>query len=156
MSVVWATAAFAAFLVASVVLAVVDVRTRRLPDAIVLPGIALAVALLGAAALADHRPDRALGVVVAASALFAAHLALHVARPGAWGGGDVKLAGLIGAHLGWFGPEATLAGALSGVVLGGAAGLGALSVRGAGQVALGPCLLAGAWWAILAAVTGAW
>jgi leader peptidase (prepilin peptidase)/N-methyltransferase len=84
------------FVVVLVVLSFIDVRTRRLPNRIVLP--AAAVVLAAHVAIA---PDRALEWVVAALGAFALLLAAAFAYPGGLGMGDVKLALLLGAALGW-------------------------------------------------------
>ncbi|KOV84997.1 A24 family peptidase [Nocardia sp. NRRL S-836] len=112
-----------------VVLAAVDLRCQRLPDALTLP---LAVTLL---ALQFHR----LGAAVLTAAVFGgAHLAIRRWRPAAMGGGDVKLAFGLGAVL----PVSALlpAATLSGLVT-----LGVAAVRGARRVPHGPGLLAATW-----------
>jgi uncharacterized membrane protein (UPF0127 family)/Flp pilus assembly protein protease CpaA len=79
-----------------VVLSVMDIRTRRLPNRIVLPA-ALAV-------LAAHlviAPDRAFEWIAASLGAFAVLLAAALVYPGGLGMGDVKLALLLGAALGW-------------------------------------------------------
>ena len=79
-----------------VVLSVVDVRTRRLPNVIVLPAAALV--LVAHIALA---PDRAREWVLASLAAFGGLLLAHLASPAGLGMGDVKLGLLLGAALGW-------------------------------------------------------
>ncbi|MFN3948529.1 prepilin peptidase [Microbacterium sp.] len=147
-------AAFALFAVVSVVLAVADVRTHRVPDAVVLPAVAVGVALLAAAAGERGEPVRIAGVCLGAAGAFAACLVVHLARPSAFGGGDVKLAALVGAHLGWFGPDAVASGLALGFAAAGVAGLGVVAA-GARRVELpfAPFLLLGAWARV---VTGPW
>ncbi|WP_125132349.1 A24 family peptidase [Microbacterium sp. 10M-3C3] len=150
--------AYAAFAVQSAVLAVVDARTHRLPDRLVLPGYPVVGALLTAAALLAGTPARLIGVVVGALGLFAFFFALRMLRPGAMGGGDVKLAGVVGAHTGWFGLEAAVVGAASAFVLGGVAALVLLALRRARRsdaIPFGPFLLAGAWAGIAVGVAAA-
>jgi leader peptidase (prepilin peptidase) / N-methyltransferase len=151
---VFALIAYAGFAVLSVVLAVVDVRTHRLPDRLVLPAYPAAAVLLSAAALLAGEPGRLLATLGGAIVLFAFYLALGMLRPGAMGGGDVKLAGVTGAFLGFLGWETVFAGALAGFVLGGIFGLALLVLRRARRdtrIAFGPFLLAGAWWAVIVA-----
>lgn len=145
-----AVLAFAVFAVASAALAAIDARTRRLPDALVLPAAAIALVLLLLAAICRDDPARLAGALLGAGLLLAPALVVHAARPAAWGGGDVKLAGLVGLHLGWRGMDAVALGAAAGALLSGAAGAGALSVRRGGEIPLGPPLLAGCWWGLAA------
>ncbi|MFJ6652718.1 prepilin peptidase [Microbacterium sp. NPDC091313] len=150
-----AALAYAAFALQSTVLAVVDVRTHRLPDRWVLPGYVVAGVLLPASALAAATPLRILGVVGGAAALFAFFLLLRMLRAGAMGGGDVKLAGVAGAHLGFFGWDTVLFGAVGAFVLGGLYGVALLTLGRAERttaIPFGPFLLGGAWLAIAAAL----
>jgi leader peptidase (prepilin peptidase) / N-methyltransferase len=103
-------ALFSAVLVA---LAVIDARTRRLPNVIVLPSAA--VVLAAQIALA---PDRALEWLAAAFAAFLFLLVAHVAYPAGLGMGDVKLAFLLGAALGWAVAGALLIGLLTAALAG--------------------------------------
>jgi leader peptidase (prepilin peptidase)/N-methyltransferase len=146
-------AAFGGLAVLSVALAVVDLRTHRLPDRLVLPAYPAAVILLGGAALLRGEPLRLISVAGGALALFAFYLGLRMLRAGGMGGGDVKLAGLLGAYLGYLGWDAVLAGALAGFLFGGvfaAALLLTRRARAGTAVAFGPWMLLGAWAAILA------
>ncbi len=143
-------AAYALFAAVSVVLAVIDLRHHLLPDAVVLPATVSGVVLLSVAAACSGRPERATEVALGAIGAFGACLLLHLARPGAFGGGDVKLAGLVGAHLGWFGPEVVASGISLGFLCAGVAAVGMLAVRGRGaELPFGPFLLLGAWGQIL-------
>lgn len=140
--------AFAFFAVLSVVLSVVDARTHRLPDRLVLPAYPVAAVLLVTCALCTGTPDRLVWTLVGALGLFAFYLALRMLRPGAMGGGDVKLAGVTGAYLGFLGADLILIGAALGFVLGGVYGLVLIAARRASAstaIAFGPFLLAGAW-----------
>jgi len=150
--------AYGAFAVLSVVLTVIDLRTHRLPDRLVLPAYPAAAILLALAAFLRADPARLLSVAGGAIVLFAFYLLLRMLRPGAMGGGDVKLAGLIGAFLGYLGWDAVLGGAIAGFVFGGlvaAALLLARRARAANRLAFGPWMLLGAWAAILAAAASA-
>lgn len=143
--------ALTVFAVLGVVLAVIDARTHRLPDAVLVPGAGVVLVLLGGAAVAVGEPLRAIGVVGGAAGAFFACLGVHLARPAAFGGGDVKLAGLCGAVLGWIGPDAVASGIALGFVAGGVAASAALlaGMRGA-SIAFGPYLLVGTWGRLLA------
>jgi leader peptidase (prepilin peptidase)/N-methyltransferase len=88
----------------AVLLAVVDARHARLPDALTFPAYpALAAATVVAAALGDDWtiPVRAL---VGGAVFLGLHLLVHLARPASLGAGDVKLSGSVGLTLaaaGW-------------------------------------------------------
>lgn len=136
----------------SIALALIDLDTRRLPNVLVLPMYVVgAVLFTGAAAVSgqwQHLASAGVGLV----GLGLCYLLLAVARPGAMGMGDVKLAGALGLFLGWLGPDTLAVGAIAGFLLGGGAGV-VLLLRGAGRMsslAFGPWLLAGAWVGILA------
>ena len=87
-------------------LAAIDLRTRRLPNLLVYPGV---VAALAAGPVLPS--DGYLNAVAGAAASFALFATIYfVAAPGVLGGGDVKLAPVIGAALGL--PETLYAFAL--------------------------------------------
>jgi leader peptidase (prepilin peptidase)/N-methyltransferase len=79
-------------------LSIYDIRERRLPNWLTLPGAAVIVA---AAALHGRGASAALGAVV----LFALYSVVHLTSPAAMGAGDVKLAIGIGALTGAFGGD---------------------------------------------------
>jgi leader peptidase (prepilin peptidase)/N-methyltransferase len=101
---------FAAVLV---VLSVIDARTRRLPNVIVLP--AFVIVLAGQIALS---PDRALEWILASLTAFGFLLVAHLAYPAGLGMGDVKLALLLGAALGWAVLGALMIGLLAAAIVG--------------------------------------
>src|SRR5690606_5209200 len=93
------TAALVLFTLWCAVLAAVDLRVRRLPNALTGAG---ALAVFGYA-LAIGRPWPA---VVGALLLASPYLALHLAAPAACGAGDAKLAVAVGAAAGLGGAQA--------------------------------------------------
>lgn len=134
--VLWAVAAVvdarpASYVVAwfGVVLAAIDLRHHRLPDALTLP-------LYPVLAVAEfHR----LGAAALTALVFGgAHLAVRRWRPGLMGGGDVKLAGSLGAVL----PLPML---LPAAMLSSAVTLAIAAVRRTRRVPHGPGLLAATW-----------
>jgi leader peptidase (prepilin peptidase) / N-methyltransferase len=130
----------------------VDVRQRRLPDALTLPALPLAVLLL-----VPLGPDAVLRGLVGAATAFAAHAAVHLVAPTALGAGDAKLAAPLGAVLAAASWEALALGALVATLLSGALAAGVLLCRGSRQAALphGPSMLVAGWLVATAAGCGA-
>ncbi len=143
----WDLPAFLVLAVAGVLLAVVDLRHRLLPDRVVLPSIALVAALLALAAAADGAWPDLLRALLGAAALFAGFLVLALVAPGQLGMGDVKLAALIGLPLGWLGWPAVLLGALAAFLVQAVAALALLAARRVtlrSSLPFGPAMLLGA------------
>jgi len=151
----WAVPAYLYLAAISVALALIDLDTHRLPNAIVLPGYVVAPVLL---ALASWNPGGAsdwgaLGrAAIAAAALYVFYFVLAL-YPRGMGFGDVKLAGVLGFFLGWIGWGAVVVGAFGAFVLGGVFGIVLLVVGRAGRksgIPFGPWMLGGAWIGIVA------
>lgn len=145
--------AFWWFAGSSVALTLIDLDTKRLPDVIVLPGYAVGVSLLTLACLLGADWWALLRAGMGAAILFGLYALLWLIRPGAMGMGDVKLAGLVGLHLGWLGWAAVAVGAIAAFILGGLYGAGLLATRRAGRrtaLAFGPWMVVGAWTGALA------
>ena len=132
----------------------VDVVHRRVPDALTLPAVPLALLLL-----APLGPGAAVRGAAGAAVALVAYGVVHLAAPAALGGGDVKLAAPLGAVLAaasW--PALLLAAALAAVLSGGLAAV-LVSTRPRGRrrgTALphGPSMLLAAW-LVTAAAAGA-
>ncbi len=140
--------AYLSFAAVSVVLALIDLDVRRLPNAIVLPSYAVSLILLTLACLLGADWSALLRAVIAAIVLFGFYALLRAIRPDGMGGGDVKLAGLIGILLGWLGWGSVVVGAFAAFLLGGVFGAALLIARRAGRrtaIPFGPWMLAGAW-----------
>lgn len=143
--------AYTYFAAVSIALALIDLDVHRLPNAIVVPSYLVAAGLLGAAAVLSGDVAALARAAVGFVALGAAYLGIALAKPGAMGFGDVKLAALTGLMLGWLGVPELLVGAFAGVFLGGVFAVGLLiagRARGT-AIAFGPWLLAGGWIGIL-------
>lgn len=102
-----------------VTVAVVDLEERRVPNRLVLPG--LAVALVARTAL-DPSPRWVIGALLAGGTL----LALALIYPAGLGMGDVKLAAFLGAWLAWNGVLALVLASFASFV----PAVGILVVRG--------------------------
>lgn len=145
--------AFALLGVLGVALSAIDIAVNRLPDRLTLPAYPAMIALLGAAAVIGHDGGALLRALLGGAALAVGYLLLALLRPGQLGGGDVKLAGLIGLGLGWLGWPTVLAGAALGFVLSAIVSLALLAARRISlrsAICFGPFMLGGALLAILA------
>jgi leader peptidase (prepilin peptidase)/N-methyltransferase len=89
-----------------VAVSVIDLEERRVPNRIVLPG--LAAALVCRTAL-DPSPRWAVGALITGGVLFV----LAAIHPAGLGMGDVKLGAFLGAWLGWNGMLALVVGSLA-------------------------------------------
>ncbi|WP_261166356.1 prepilin peptidase [Microbacterium sp. Marseille-Q6965] len=142
-------AAYVAFGAAGVALIRTDLAEHRLPNAIVLPATSIVGTLLVLAAVLSGRVEAAGGAAAGALLLGGFYAVLWAAgrRTGGMGGGDVKLALLVGLFLGWHGWGALAWGAAAAFVLGGAAAIALLAAGRADArtpIAFGPFMLLGA------------
>lgn len=136
-----------------VLLAVVDLRVRRLPDPLTLPLAGAALALLGLIALVPEHAGEWTTAVLGALALGAGYCVLFLINPAGMGFGDVKLALSAGAVLGWYGWPTVMLGTFAGFLLGALYGGALVVARRAGRrtaIAFGPFLIAGAFLGVLA------
>ena len=150
-----ATAALAWAAGAFVVLGAVDLASHRLPDRITFPAavVCLVAFLVDAAVLGSW--GALLRALAAGAAAFAVAYAAAAVSPEGLGFGDVKLLGLLGLVLGWFGWDVLLAGVFFGLLTGAVVALALLATRRAGwrtRVPFGPPLMMGA---VLALALGA-
>lgn len=134
------------FVVWCVWLSVYDVRERRLPNWLTVPGAALV--LVAAAAVGQFSVALMGGMV-----LFVPYLLVHLITPRALGGGDVKLAFGLGAATALAGASAWVLAALLAPVLTALVGLVALAMRRSSVVAHGPGMCAAS---VLAVVGAGW
>lgn len=137
-------------LVWGITLAVVDLEVRRLPDRLVLPAYPLAAVLLTVGAVVTGDVPALARAAAAAGAAVAIFLLLVLLSPGAQGLGlgDVKLAGVLGGLLGWFGWYPAVLGLALGFVLGGLVALVLLvlrRVRRGSTIPFGPAMILGAY-----------
>lgn len=136
----------------SVVLAAIDLRHHRLPDALTLPSYPIVAALLGVAALGRGDGGAYVRALLGMVALFGLYVLMHVIYPAGMGLGDVKLAGLLGLGLGWLGWDVLAVGTALGFLAGGVVGIGLLLTGRASRtsaIPYGPLMLVGAVAAIL-------
>jgi leader peptidase (prepilin peptidase)/N-methyltransferase len=138
----------------SIALSMIDIDVHRLPNVIVLPSYPVSAALLTLAALADGEPGRLVRAAICGFGLYAFYFVLMVVYPAGMGFGDVKLAGVLGLYLGWFGWQYATVGAFFGFLVGGVYGLVLMLLGRAGrksQIPFGPFMIIGAWLSLLVA-----
>ncbi|MFD5007067.1 prepilin peptidase [Streptomyces mutabilis] len=138
---------------AGVLLAVVDLRVRRLPDPLTLPLAGAALALLGVTALVPEHAGEWTTALLGALALGGGYGVLFLINPAGMGFGDVKLALTAGAVLGWYGWPTVMLGTFAGFLLGALYGGALVVARRAGRktaIPFGPFLIAGAFLGVLA------
>jgi len=124
----------------------VDIATHRLPDRIVLPTLGGALLLALADAVFAGGGARLPGALWGMLVLGGFYALLRALSREGMGGGDVKLAALIGLVLGWHGWQALLVGAASAFVLGAVHALWLIALRratGATHIAFGPWMIVG-------------
>lgn len=153
---------------ATVVVTVIDLDHFRIPDRVVFPALGVSSLVLAVIAVVGDVPRGFAGAVLGSAAYAGLFLVMFLASPAALGFGDVKLALLLGLHLGWVGGVSvddgdlvadgllealgfTFIGALVGCSLGVVVGLGYRMVRGRGAAfPFGPALGIGAVIAVVA------
>lgn len=132
----------------SVALALIDLDTHKLPNAIVLPGYVVGAILLGASSILSNDLESLGRAGIGMAAMFVGYLVMALAYPGGMGFGDVKLAGVLGLYLAWLGWGSLLVGAFAAFLFGGGFSVILLVLRRAklkSGIPFGPWMLVGAW-----------
>lgn len=128
-------------------LIVIDARTHRLPNRIVLPTLACLIVLAVTDAVATGQGAALVRALIGMVILGGFYAVLRGMSRAGMGGGDVKLAAVIGLVLGWHGWQSLAIGAASAFVLGALYALVLILLRranGATRIAFGPWMIAGA------------
>ncbi|MFG2085534.1 MULTISPECIES: prepilin peptidase [unclassified Spirillospora] len=135
----------------------IDVEVKRLPDRFTLPSYGIAAALLAAAApFTDDGLRHFQHALIGMALLFVLYFVQAFIAPSGIGMGDVKLSGVLGLYLGWFGQDAWVLGLLATYFFGGLVAVGIMIVRRTrkGEFPFGPYMLAGALIAVLSFSAG--
>lgn len=128
-------------------LIVIDIRTHRLPDRIVLPTLVALVVLGVVDAIAAGDSAAMVRAAFGMLILGGFYAALRLLSREGMGGGDVKLAAVIGLVLGWHSWQALAVGAASAFVLGALYAMSLMMFRradGSTRIAFGPWMIIGA------------
>lgn len=148
----WALPAFLYLAAVGMALSVIDLDTRRLPNALTLPSYPIVAGLLGLAAALDQAWAQWGRALLGGLALFAFYFVLVLVYPRGMGMGDAKLAGVLGMGLAWLGWDILAVGGFLGFLFGAVIGVALIAVRRAGRKTMlpfGPFMYAGAITAIL-------
>lgn len=132
----------------SVALGMIDIDVHRLPDAIVYPAYLVGTTLLTTSAVVLGEPQRLATAAIGMAASVVFYGCMVLIYPGGMGLGDVKLAGVLGMLLGWFGWPQLAIGSIAAFALGAAFGVVLMLMKRAGRktgIPFGPWMLAGAW-----------
>ncbi|WP_370630949.1 prepilin peptidase [Paeniglutamicibacter sp. Y32M11] len=134
-----AALALVLYLINAVRLSIIDFRSHLLPNRILGPWFAVALVLLGTAALFAAEPAIILRMLLGAGILFATYLLLHLIVPAGMGLGDVKLAAVLGLYLGFLSLTHLFWGTAVAFMLGGVVVVRA-AVRSPSHTSLNRCL----------------
>jgi len=152
----WALPAYLYLVSAGVALAMIDIDVKRLPDKIVLPSYVVVAVLLTVAAVGEHDWWPLGRAAIGAAALFAFYFALAFAYPAGMGFGDVKLAGVLGALMGYLSWSALIVATFGAFLLGAIVGVALIvTSRGGRKTAIpfGPFMIA---FALITVFAGGW
>ncbi len=130
---------YAALGAALIVLSAIDLEHQILPDVITLPVLAIGLILALLSWLPVPKKEAVIGLLTGGGLLYF----LAVISRGGMGGGDIKLAALMGVYLGW---KALLVAMFLGVTLGGLVGIGLIVFGGKSRkdkIPFGPFLALG-------------
>jgi len=138
---------FAALALCCTPLVLIDFEQHRLPNRLVYLAAAAAALLLTVAAEVRHDWTAWLRAVEGAAVVFAVLFLIAFIAPRSFGFGDVKLGGLLGAYLGWYGWLSVYYGIFGGFLIGAVTAVvllasGRASLKSA--LAFGPMLILGA------------
>jgi leader peptidase (prepilin peptidase)/N-methyltransferase len=151
---VWELPAYLYLALVAVVLSLVDIAEKRLPNALVYPSLVALPALLMMASASHGYWSALAGAFFGGAALFALYFVLALVSPSSIGMGDVKLGAVLGLALGYLGWTPLLVGSVGAFLIGGLVALVALAARRVtlqGSIPFGPSMLAGAFLGMLLA-----
>jgi leader peptidase (prepilin peptidase)/N-methyltransferase len=135
-----------------IALGMIDLDHKRIPNAVLFPGIAVGMVLLVAGALADGSPRLLPRALAGGVGYFGLLLLIALAARGGFGFGDVKLGLLLGMFLAYRSWVVLAVGVFGGFVVGGLVAITLLVARRVGRrdaVPFGPSMIIGAGFALV-------
>lgn len=138
--------AFCVMGAALVALVWIDLREFRLPREITYTAMAISAVVLVIAGFVNDEPERIWQAAFGAGIALVIMGGIYLASRGGMGDGDVRLAPLLGMHMGWLNPGIVPIGLFFGFLLGAVVGVAAMAFGSAGRktaVPFGPFLAAG-------------
>jgi leader peptidase (prepilin peptidase)/N-methyltransferase len=142
----WVLPAFCILAAALVALVWIDLREFRLPREISYTAFALSSIVIVGAALLNGEPERIWKAVLGAGIALAIMWLIYAVSRGGMGDGDVRLAPLLGLHLGYLNPGIVPVGLFLGFLIGAVVGVAMMAASKAGRktaLPFGPFLAAG-------------
>ncbi|MEO0049057.1 MAG: hypothetical protein RL556_389 [Actinomycetota bacterium] len=149
---IWFAMALAVFAVASVVLSVIDFRTKLLPNKILLPAAGASALLLLAHSISNNSMDAFGRAVLVSLANFGIYFLLKMISPISIGMGDVKLAAYVGLMVGYANWQLLINSLMYAFFTASIVAVVMLLLKKTtlkGFLAFGPFMLLGAWMALL-------
>lgn len=149
----WVLPALLFFAAVSIVVAFIDLDHHLILNVIIYPSLGITAVLLALASLLTGDWMRMVHALIGAVVLGAFYLLLALVWAGGMGGGDIKLAVLIGLTLGWLGWPQLIVGAFAAFFVGGIISIVLLAlhkVKLRGGIPFGPSMVIGAWIGIYA------
>jgi leader peptidase (prepilin peptidase)/N-methyltransferase len=138
--------AFCILAAALVALVWIDLHEFRLPREITYTAFALSAVAIVVAALLDDEPERIWQAALGAGIALALMGGIYLVSRGGMGDGDVRLAPLLGLHLGYLNPGIVPIGLFFGFLIGAVVGVAMMATSKAGRktaLPFGPFLAAG-------------
>ena len=143
----WVLPAWVWIIGVGTLLALIDLKHHRLPDALVLPSYAVVAVLLLIPSFVNGDWVAYRNAIIAAVASFLVYFVLALINPSGMGLGDVKFGGVLGLALGYLGFGYAVMGFFAAFVIAGIAGIGLMIGGKAGRktaIPFGPFMVIGA------------
>ncbi len=143
----WKVLAWVVFSVLGLALAIIDLQTHRLPNALTAWLFVLIAVTVSGDILANHHSDKIKMTVISSFALTVFYFLLNILSRGGMGMGDVKLAASIGLILGYINGSSVIVGTFFGFFFGSTISVLMMATGRATrktQIPFGPFMLLGA------------